>query len=75
MAMGWRLKYCGHWVLWARWAHGWLLLAVLSAGGWDLSAPLMLLRGSAWSRPWLCVPSPVSLCQVTSLALSPSVIF
>lgn len=39
-------------ILWALgavgtvWAHGWLLLAVLSAGGWDLSAPLMLLRGS-----------------------------
>lgn len=46
MAVGWRLKYCEHWVLWARWAHGWLLLAVCLAGGWDLSAPLMLLCGS-----------------------------
>lgn len=46
VATGWRLKYCGHWVLWALWAHGWLFLAGLSAGSWDLSASLMLLRGS-----------------------------
>lgn len=62
MAMGWRIKCCGHWVLWARWAHGWRL---------GTPDAVVWVGGSAW----LYLPSLASLCQVTSLALSPSMIF
>lgn len=42
VCVGWGLNT----VLWARWAHGWLLLAVLLAGGWEPLAPLMPLPRS-----------------------------
>lgn len=70
-------------ILWALGVMGTVgswLAASGSALGWRLGSvgtpdAAAWVGDSAWSRPWLYLPSPASLCQVTSLALPPSMIF